>query len=281
MSHTAQLSIHLQRGATITYRLWQGGPQLLLCLHGYGEGADYFDALAAHLTVNYTLLAINFPAHHGSSWSENEAFTPADLYNCIQAIPTFAGKQFHVIGYSMGGRVALSFTEHYPTLVQSLFLLASDGLQTNFWYYISTQTTWGNRFFKHTMEQPAWIFKLLKTAHSLKLINSSVVKFAMHYLHEPQARALLYRRWTVMRKFYPNRPVLAALLQQHAIPVHMVFGKFDKIIKYKRGEAFKKMVGGGANITVLPGGHQLLQAKWMQHWLTIAVTLHESVATNR
>lgn len=281
MSHTAQLSISIKRGATITYKLWHGGPQLLLCLHGYGEGAHYFEALAAHLTVNYTLLAINFPAHHGSTWPESEVFAPANLHECIQQIPTFAGKQFHVMGYSMGGRVALSFAEHYPQLINSLFLLAPDGLQTNFWYYISTQTRWGNRFFKSTMENPAWIFKLLQLTQQLKLINSSVVKFAMHYLHEPNARALLYQRWTVMRAFYPNRKALALLLQQYAIPVQMVFGKYDKIIKYKRGEAFKRLMGNNATVTVLPGGHQLLQAKWMEHWLPIIATLHESVATNR
>jgi len=46
--------------------------------------------------------------------------------------------EFHLIGYSMGGKFALLTYELFDKKVKSLTLLAPDGIKTGLWYSISS-----------------------------------------------------------------------------------------------------------------------------------------------
>jgi pimeloyl-ACP methyl ester carboxylesterase len=169
-----------------------------------------------------------------------------------------------LLGYSMGGRLALQLLELAPSKMRRLVLLATDGLQMNFWYWLATQTTAGNALFRWTMKRPAWLFFLLRTGHVLRVVNPSIYKFTAHYVDDARVRENLYARWTTMRGFRPDLAAVGRSIRQYEIPVRLLYGSYDRIIRWERGERFRRSNAAYCSLTLLPAGHQLLQAKFLE-----------------
>jgi pimeloyl-ACP methyl ester carboxylesterase len=254
-------------GSRIHYSHWGTGKTLLLCLHGYGESAASFAFLEKPLGEHFTLLAIDLPYHGGTHWQDAFYLDPHDLLSILKEI--IAGlpcdpEGWWMLGYSMGGRVALQLVQLAPEKIRRMVLLAPDGFRMNPWYWLATQTVAGNRLFHWTMHRPAWLFFLLKTGHVLRLVNPSIYRFTSHYVDDEQVREKLYARWTTMRGFRPDLGIVGKSIRQYEIPIELLYGSYDRIIRWERGERFRRNNPGCCTLTLLPAGHRLLQAKFLE-----------------
>jgi pimeloyl-ACP methyl ester carboxylesterase len=241
------------------------GPELAVCFHGYGEQAHSFAFLEKQLGPHYTFIAINLPYHGHTQWKETTPFTPQDLLQVMEAIFRQLGiapARFALMGYSMGGRVAMALTNSIPQKITRLCLVAPDGMKMNFWYWLSTQTKAGNALFRFTMKHPGWFTGMVKAAHRLRLLNTSIGKFLDYYIGDPAVRQQLYDRWTCMRKFTPRLLQLQQDIRQYHIPTRLLYGKHDRIILPVRAAPFVQAAGAGCTITILAAGHQLLQERY-------------------
>ena len=255
--------------STIHYSVGGSGSRLLICLHGYGESAASFDFLETALGMEYTLLAIDFPFHGETDWKDRLYFEPRDLVEMLLTIaPGLTGDQearqaapapWTLLGYSMGGRIALHLLQLIPEKIGQLVLLAPDGLTMNPWYWLATQTSAGNRLFNFTMAHPQWFFTLLRAANALKWVNPGIYKFTIRYIDDDKVRHELYTRWTTMRGFRPGLARLRDLIRTHNIPIYLFYGRYDRIIRAKRGERFRNGIETQCHLRLLPMGHQLLQ----------------------
>src|SRR5882757_6972898 len=154
----------------IHYSRWGTGNKILLCFHGYGESADSFAFLGDALGNEFTILAIDLPFHGRTEWEEGLIFLPDDLLAFLEKITAGlagAAGRWWLLGYSMGGRVALSLMEKIPEKIGRLVLVAPDGLKMNPWYWLATQNPAGRRLFRWTMRYPGWFFFVLKVAGKL------------------------------------------------------------------------------------------------------------------
>jgi len=249
----------LFRSSKIHYLRMGGGPEWLFCFHGYGEDAESFSLFEPLLGDRFTLLAIDFPFHGKTDWQEGLLFEPQHLLEIIAQINP-EHKPVHFLGYSMGGRVALQLLQLIPERVRQLVLVAPDGLHKNKWQWLATQTKPGNRLFAFSMKHPFIMNSLLDVLSKMRLYNNSLLKFIHYYLDDREQRMTLYRRWTTMRKFRPRLTLLKNIIQTKAIPVKMLFGKFDRVILAKHGKQFGR---DSENIQVIEieAGHQLLRDK--------------------
>lgn len=106
------------------------GPPLLL-LHGFTGSVKTWSKLADDLTTSFTLIMIDLPGHGGTIVKEPFSMesTCADIAYILEYMKL---EKVHILGYSMGGRTALSFSMLYQEKVNCLLLeSASPGLQTN------------------------------------------------------------------------------------------------------------------------------------------------------
>jgi pimeloyl-ACP methyl ester carboxylesterase len=172
-----------------------------------------------------------------------------------------------LLGFSLGGRMALSLYEAIPEKIEKLILLAPDGLKVNFWYWLATQTWLGNKFFALTMKKPGWFFGLLKLMNKLKLINASIFKFVKHYIGDTEVRRLLYARWTTLRKLTPNLHIIKNQIRENKTPVRLIYGKHDRIILSSVGEKFKRGIEQQCTLSVIHSGHQVLHEKHIEEIL--------------
>lgn len=256
------------RSSRFHYSCWGTGSRILFAFHGYGESGASFALLAETLGRDLTIIAVDMPFHGETEWKESElCFDAHDLLMLLKEIA--AGfpdrdRQWWLLGYSMGGRVALQLLELAPGQMGRLVLFAPDGLYVNPWYWVATRTAAGSRLFRWTMKRPGWLFFLLRAGNRLRLVNPSLFKFAAHYIDDDVARQALYTRWTTMRGFRPRLGRIAGYIREFKIPVVLVYGSYDRIIPSLRGGSFLRRIGPLGRLELLPTGHQLLQAKFIE-----------------
>jgi pimeloyl-ACP methyl ester carboxylesterase len=251
----------------IHYSFWGTGPRLLFCFHGYGESSASFALLEAALAPEFTVVAIDLPFHGQTEWREARPLEPRELLSALDNLTAgFAGLSagWSLLGYSMGGRIALQLLELAPDKIGRVVLLAPDGLRVNPWYWLGTQTSLGNRLFRWTVQHPGWLFFVLRSGNLLKLVNPSVFKFTSHYIGDEDARQRLYARWTAMSRFRPGLRGVAALIIRHRVSVQLFYGSYDRIIRWERGERFRRSCTPYCQLTLLSAGHQLLQPKFTE-----------------
>jgi len=115
--------------ATYWYEIHGENGIPLVMLHGFTGSTKTWNFLIEKQNPNLQLIVIDLPGH-GKTITEN----PKSMKTCcrdLQQLFNHIGlTKFHLLGYSMGGRTALSFAVNYPNYVKSLILeSASPGLE--------------------------------------------------------------------------------------------------------------------------------------------------------
>ncbi len=252
------------RSSKIHYNKAGNGNRLLLCFHGYGESSTSFDFIEKYITDDFVLIAIDFPFHGKTVWNEGLLFTPKDLLNIIEEIIQSIPKKntkIYLLGFSMGGRVALHLSQIIPNKIEKVILLAPDGLHVNFWYWFATQNYFGNKLFHFIVQHPAGLFLSLKISNKFRLINQSIFKFTNYYLHDKQMRTDLYNRWITMRKFKPVTGKIKNSIRKNNIQMRLLYGEYDRVIRYANAEKFMRGIKSYCTLSILHSGHQLLLEK--------------------
>ncbi|MGZ5219947.1 MAG: alpha/beta fold hydrolase [Chitinophagaceae bacterium] len=253
------------KNSLVSYYFFGTGPRQVVCFHGYGEDATLYAFLEKYAGNQFTFYSIDLPFHGQTAWNEGLNFSHNDLHQIIGKIQLESNyksktgnQKLILLGFSLGGRIALSFYQAEPQSVEKIILLAPDGLVVNPWYWFATQTWIGNSVFIFSMKYPGWFFAFLKLLNKLGLVNASVFKFVNYYIGKPEARTLLYQRWTGLRKLKPNLPQIKNLIKQYKTPTRLVYGKYDRIILPVRGEKFNKGIEEFCTLTIINSGHQVV-----------------------
>jgi pimeloyl-ACP methyl ester carboxylesterase len=246
--------------SVIHYRYSGEGPESVICFHGFGTFARTFDWLAAHVP-EHRFIAFDLPCHGDTQWNDGNTFTPEQLLEIIDLCPHLSSDRFSLLGYSMGGRVSLHLLQLAPHRVSELILLAPDGLHQNPWYWFSTQTALGNRFFKYVMTKPDRFVTTLHRASKYNLVNKGILKFVERYMEDRHVRELVYTVWTMFRRFKPNLTRIANEINRRNIPVVLIYGKYDSIIPLAPGEQFFHRITGRKRMEILETGHQILHVR--------------------
>lgn len=120
------------RGVLYHLRTKGSGPPVLL-LHGFTGSTNTWEPILPYLSDEYTWIAIDLLGH-----GKTESPLSSDRYHMEDQVEdineirkTLGYKYIHLLGYSMGGRVALSYAVTYQEMVISLILESSSpGLQS-------------------------------------------------------------------------------------------------------------------------------------------------------
>lgn len=115
------------------FETFGSGPPLLL-LHGFTGCVRNWSPLMPDLAKNHTVVAVDLPGH-------GQTDSPTDLgfyrigpvaAELVQIMDNLGHDRFNLLGYSMGGRLALYMAARHPEKVDKLILeSASPGLKTS------------------------------------------------------------------------------------------------------------------------------------------------------
>lgn len=123
--------------ADINYIFEGSGEKTIVFIHGLSDSLDYWRRLSLMLSDEYKVLIYDLRGH-GESDLGNEEFSmdllSDDLYNLFLKLNI---KKASLIGLSLGGNIALTFTLKHPELVEKLVLMSTfsesdDNLESKF-----------------------------------------------------------------------------------------------------------------------------------------------------
>ena len=100
----------------------QGQGQPMILLHGNGESCDYFEHQIAYFSKQYHVIALDTRGH-GQSPRGEKPFTikqfAEDLHDFMDEKSI---ERAHILGFSDGGNIALTFALKYPERIEKLIL---------------------------------------------------------------------------------------------------------------------------------------------------------------
>ncbi len=101
-----------------TTEIGDSGPRVVL-LHGlFGQGKNWLTAAKA-LSSDFRVLMVDLPDHGRSAWTDDFSY-PA---MADQLAELLADEPVHVVGHSMGGKVAMALALRHPSLVSRLVVV--------------------------------------------------------------------------------------------------------------------------------------------------------------
>lgn len=97
----------------------------IVLLHGYLENRNMWDATVNQLKSIGKCISIDLPGH-GASESDFSLSSINDIAERIQVLLVQLNiKQFHIVGHSLGGYVAIAYAKKYPEMLSSILLCHS------------------------------------------------------------------------------------------------------------------------------------------------------------
>jgi 3-oxoadipate enol-lactonase len=239
----------------IFYRrsVWTGSDQIrstLLMVMGYGGSLCIWpETLVNKLAEKYDVVTYDNRGTGLSFLPENETdYSTKSMADDInEVVKALDLKQIHLMGYSMGGCIAIEYAHKYPGKVQSLFLLS---------------TTGGGKLFAKPDKALTYA---LANPEGKSLWEIYVFTFGLMYSAEAFARVepklkAIYE----MAKFHPTRPQAlkghsrafkyfdaADYVGQLTMPITILSGADDRIMPVGNSRALAQALPH-ANLVIVP-----------------------------
>lgn len=145
-----------------------GSGEPILFIHGFSLDHTMWQAQVEFFSKNYQVITYDARGFGKSSTPSDRYDHAADLHALLEHLGV---KHVHIVGLSMGGRIAINFTLDYPDLVKSLTLMDSslDGYKSEVdWNVyakeqglIKAKENWLNHeLFDYTQKQPGVVAAL-------------------------------------------------------------------------------------------------------------------------
>lgn len=218
-------------GHRLAYRKTGCGPATLVAFHGFGQSGYVFYPLSEAVGHRFTVLAIDLFFHGDSRYVSSQLLTKTDWQRLIGAfLEMYRISRFSLMGFSLGGRFALTVAEAFAERLDQLMLIAPDGITRSGWYRLATTTNVGRWLFRYGLRHLSTFNQIGHALVRVGFLNRTAVRFAELSLSTSEQRTLVYTVWTQFRLISPNLNLVSKLLSQHPVHVRFFTGAFDRIV---------------------------------------------------
>ena len=103
----------------------EGDGKVLVFIHGLSDDLNYWEVLTANLKKNFKVIRFDLQGHGESELVDDEISIDIyanDLKNLLDGLNV---KKVNLVGFSLGGAIALDFSIKYSDYVDSLVLMSS------------------------------------------------------------------------------------------------------------------------------------------------------------
>lgn len=265
-------------GWEIEYAVWttderpQGQVPVVVAFHGFARPLE--DLRAAHQAWPHphAMVSIHLP-HHGASrplpesGPEDRPIEPEAFNRIIDAIISReisnAGNRT-MLGYSIGGRIALALLVDRPARWHNVVLLAPDGLKQSPFYAITVHTRLGRWAWFWMDQHEQWVWKWSDALFKWGLISKHLHGFIYFHSSSHAMRMMVWKGWRSHRACWPGHGAIKNALEK--VPnATLVFGEFDRIIPMGNATRLRRMTRNQEHVTyqTVRSGHNLLKPETM------------------
>ena len=105
------------------------GPIKLVAIHGLGSASSAWDLVKPELSKHFEFITLDLPGHGNAFMLANREMNPVRISEIILSeLKAIGIEQFHLIGNSLGGWIALEMAAAFPGHIQSVTGVAPAGL---------------------------------------------------------------------------------------------------------------------------------------------------------
>ena len=246
----------------LNYQVFGTGDTNIIAFHGFGKTSNDYAMFKEYFGAKYKVFAVDL-FYHGKTKIDGRkirAFSKQDLNTFFQAFIEHLGiNKFEVMGYSMGGRVALFFLEQFASQIDKMYLLAPDGLKKEFWNWLVTNTKTGKNLYGFTIHHPAWVKTAVSAGKKFKMLPDKIDKFLDISFGTKGARLRVYRVWKLYKHIGFDVDALTILAKSNQIQFEIVVGKKDPVVSPKLCQEFHKQIGENSKFHLIQAGHDLFK----------------------
>lgn len=251
-------------GLSLEYITAGEGKQIILAFHGFGRKAEDFDIFRPLLKPHQKLVGVNLFQHGKSEFPANRiSRKPLKTREWSAIIAKLLEQEeaenYWLMGYSLGGKLALQSAISLAFKPDGVLLFAPDGIKVNKLYNFTSRTSAGRAIYRQVLKRPKPFFKLADLLKFFRIISEKIHRFVNFHMDTHQKRKLVYETWLIFREFEPDLHDLAKTVEKYEIDFYMVFGKYDKIIPPKHGKRLANLLNNQESLHVLESGHLLLE----------------------
>lgn len=247
-------------GGIIAAKEKGNGTNLLICLHGFGENQHAFDSLLDDIPIDWCVCSLDLPLFGESKWENTDISIQDHTWKQVSSYIRLRHPEatWHLLGYSMGGKVALKLQELLEVPAKTVLLFAPDGLRRQPLHAFATGTVIGKWLFRQLMIHPRIILTLNQVAYRLGLIDRFLFRFVQGNFSEKKWRDRIFYTMTLYEGFQVNWERLAQQAQIHPTHWSLVWGKYDPTFSQTSADRLLRSIPS-AKETVLDTGHLLLR----------------------
>lgn len=253
----------VDKSVQLSYKTFGNGDKIVLAFHGFGHNKEELAWLIDHFSTPTLLIAIDVPGHGDSKiFSEKRKKNKITIEEWRELIAQILAKHnatsFHLIGYSLGGRMAMVTAQAFAGAVLSMYLFSPDGIKKTFTYRFANETIVGGWTLKKVLAYPSTAVKIVKAIGKLKLVPAPRVKFVTYQLEDESRVSKVHTVWTTLSGLWPNRPFV--FFNSTTVgKIIVVFGERDPIIPASFSNYITSAAPSHVRVEIAPLGHRTLK----------------------
>lgn len=257
------MKVFSHQNISIEYTQLGNGNETILAFHGFGRHANDFVVFQSLLRPNQKIISVNLFAHGNSTFPEdrieNNPITKSEWNDLLEAFLTHLNiDKFHLLGYSMGGRICLSTMEIMPHRILDFLLIAPDGLKQNWLYRFASGTALGRKIYRSIIDKPQWLFRLAHILNKLGILNNKLYRFVHVHLDTREKRQLVHDAWLIYKKLFPNVRLVAETIIHYRLRGRLIFGQYDSVIPPRLSLRLTTKTGKQVETHLIKTGHRLI-----------------------
>jgi pimeloyl-ACP methyl ester carboxylesterase len=246
----------------LSYKTLGNGDEIILAFHGFGHSKEDFSMIEPFLSGKERIIAIDLFGHGEAFFPEsrmkNDPISKDEWKILIEDILIREKvSKFHLMGYSLGGRMALVTFEMFKDRVKSVFLFSPDGLHKTPSFAFANESKIGRALFRAGIHNYLKVKPVVKALHDLYLVPRSKARFILRQMENPKRIEMAKYVWSALSICWPD---LHKIFDNSTkdIQVIILFGKYDPLIKPSYGDVLDNFSQHNINRYILPMGHRTI-----------------------
>lgn len=250
-----------QNALQLEYFVFGQGDETIICFHGHGRSTFDFEFLAQE---NRRVISIHLFFHGNSLFPINRIEKePLKTNEFIELFKLILSKekviQFHLLAFSQGGRFTLCLTPFFGQQIESLTLIAPDGMDNYSFYNWSSRQGLARKLFTYLEKKPHKVIRYSNLATKLKLMRPKVKTFVHEFASNPDTFRNASLTWRAFRLMLPDYDAISRTLKENDIPLLIIMGKFDQVIRPKQAYQFAEKLGIKECVVEIENGHNFFK----------------------
>ena len=245
----------------LEYFMFGDGDETIICFHGHGRSAFDFEFLEHQ---NRRVISIHLFFHGNSTFPVNRVEKePLNTHEFIDLFKLILKEEniirFHLFAFSQGGRFSLCLTPFFGKQIQSLTLIAPDGMDNYSFYNWSSRQLIARKLFTYLEQHPKKVHRYSTIATKLRLMRPKVKEFVNEFTSDPTTFRNASLTWRAFRLMLPNNEAISKTIKQNDIPLLIIMGKFDQVIRPKQAYRFAEKLGVQNCVVEVENGHNFFK----------------------